>query len=256
MIDAHCHLQDVVLKQDLESIIEIGTSAGIEKWVVNGTCEDDWGRLASLTRQYPQSIMPSFGLHPWYIAKRSQDWQKVLQEYLEEFPAAGVGEIGLDRWIEGYDIEDQIEVFVVQWQLAKELQRPLSVHCLRAWGHLVESLKELPEHPFLLHSYSGSKELIAPFAASHAYFSISGYFLDKAKRHKLEVFHAVPEDRLLVETDAPAMPLPAEKNLYPKAGYNHPGNLEVVYQSVDQELGYSKAQIQSNFERWYGLVLG
>jgi len=88
---------------------------------------------------------------------------------------------------------------------------------------------------FLLHAYGGSAELARDFAALGAYFSFSGYFLGERQAARRAVFQTLPADRLLVETDAPAMPLPAERRLYSLPGHadgnpiNHPANIAAVY---------------------------
>jgi Tat protein secretion system quality control protein TatD with DNase activity len=72
-----------------------------------------------------------------------------------------------------------------------------------------------PSCGFLLHSYGSPLELVDSFVELGAYFSFSGYFLNENKKAKLAPFHEIPMDRLLVETDAPAMPLPPERNEFP-----------------------------------------
>lgn len=250
MIDAHCHLQ----KDGLEATIEAAKQRGIERFVVNGTCENDWPEVARLARAHNE-ILPCFGLHPWFVKDRSPKWQTKLESWLEEFPEAGVGEIGLDRWIKDYDIEDQLSVFESQWQIAVAKGRPVTVHCLKAWGALESSLQQLPSARFLLHSYSGSAEMVPGFVKHGAWFSISGYFLKPEKAAKLNVFDAVPSDRLLLETDAPDMALPEPLDLYPEFGNNHPGNLEVVYQEIAKRRqippGKLVKSIKTNFDHWF-----
>lgn len=254
MIDCHCHLQDSAFGESIDSIIRQGIDLGIEKWVVNGTKESDWPNVAKLAQAYPDYIQPSFGYHPWYVKERSNRWLKTLSGYLEQFPTANVGEIGLDRWIKDHDIKDQLEVFIHQWQLADQFDRPITVHCLRAWGVLVDCLPQLKPKPYLLHSYSGSKELIPTFSEHGAYFSISGYFFEPKKRNKLLVFDAVPKNRLLLETDAPAMPLPESLCKFGGREVNHPCNLSVIYRRysefADQSVDKTLDQVKQNHTVW------
>ncbi len=248
MIDAHCHLQDPQIPQTrIAEIIAEGIAAGIQTWVVNGTRESDWPRVAELADRYPEHILPSFGLHPWYVSERTSEWQDSLIDYLDRYPAAGVGEIGLDRWVRGHDIAEQLPLFQQQWRLAVEWQRPITVHCLKAWGHLDQALSDLPASAYLLHSYSGPVEMIDRWVQSGAYFSISGYFLKPEKAAKLATFSHIPEERILLETDAPAMPLPSELDRYSAEEYNHPANLAVVYERTD----YAAETVAANFQRWY-----
>ena len=116
--DAHNHLQDARLAPQLDRVIADLQAAGVTRCVVNGTCEADWPDVASLARRFPDLVHPSFGLHPWRARERSPDWLPGLRDYLDEFPRAGIGECGLDRWIENHDLDDQREVFLAQMALA------------------------------------------------------------------------------------------------------------------------------------------
>jgi TatD DNase family protein len=178
-------------------------------------------------------------------------------------PEAGVGEVGLDRWIERPDVPLQMQFFKAQLDLAHELERPLSIHCLLAWGLMQETLAaaKLPRCGFLLHSYGGSAELVPSFVKRGAYFSVSPYFFHPRKAAQLEVFRQVPLDRLLLETDAPDMWPPEDSDALklsdPKGQtLNDPRNIAWIYERVaalrqiDQE--ELAQQVEENFCRLFG----
>ncbi|HEV7405404.1 MAG TPA: TatD family hydrolase, partial [Chthoniobacteraceae bacterium] len=210
LIDAHNHLHDARLAPFRAELIAELERGGIEAAVVNGTQEDDWDEVAALAKERAW-VRPAFGLHPWYVNGRSPRWRERLAELLVEFPHASLGEIGLDRWKEGFDLEAQTEVLRAQWALAVEHERAATVHCLKAWGALRDFVREAPPAPrgFLLHSYGGAAEMVEGFVKHGAYFSFSGYFLQERKAAQREVFREIPLERLLVETDAPDMLPPA-----------------------------------------------
>ncbi|HSI13360.1 MAG TPA: TatD family hydrolase, partial [Chthoniobacter sp.] len=174
-----------------------------------------------------------------------------------------IGEIGLDRWIEGHDPKMQVEVFLPQLALAAELNRPITIHCLHAWGALDELLRAhpLPERGFLIHAYGGPQEMVAGFAKLGAYFSFNAYFLHERKGRQREVFRHISADRLLVETDSPDMLPPEEFIRFPlrdPAGkaVNHPAHIALAYEELaeirdlsEEELGN---QTEANFERLFG----
>lgn len=264
MIDCHLHLQDPRLADDLPGIMETVRSLDLQRLVVNGTGPHDWDAVEHLAASYPE-VIPSFGLHPWKVGTETEGWLEDLEDRLLRHPAAGVGEIGLDRWIRGHDPERQRAVLLSQLDLAERLGRPLSIHCLQAWGSLLEILTGHPSSGrFLLHSYGGPVEMVEDFVALGAYFSISGYFFRPDKAAKLAVFDRVPSDRLLVETDAPDMALPQELPRYfveadsktPTASpINHPANLIVVYEATAARLGLAREELENlvscNFSRWW-----
>ncbi len=261
LLDAHNHLHDARLAPHHAEIFPALAQIGVVGAVVNGTRETDWPAVAALARTHDW-VVPSFGLHPWYIAERTPDWLEALRAQLAAHPYAGVGEIGLDRWIEGHDDAAQAEVFTAQLALAAELNRPATIHCLRAWGALTETLRrrELPRG-FLIHAYGGSAELMREFTARGGYFSFNAYFLHERKAAQRAVFREVPAERLLVETDAPAMLPPEERNAYPlrdAAGesINHPANLALAYEALaelrDVSVATLATQVEENFARLFG----
>lgn len=261
LFDAHNHLQDTRLDAVRDEVMQLLPKLGTAEVVVDGSAEDDWEDVAVLARSHPW-VRPSFGLHPWYVKERSPIWQQHLRDYLHAFPNAPVGEIGLDRWIENPDIEAQIECFRWQLELTTDLDRPATIHCLRAWGLLDEQLRSLrlPSRGFLLHSYGGPVEMIPSFVKLGAYFSLSPYFGHARKAQQLATFAAVPLDRLLAETDAPDMWPPDELNPHPLQHegkpINHPANLRVSYELLAKVRGMDVAeltdQIAENYQRLFG----
>lgn len=155
---------------------------------------------------YP-CVIPNFGLHPWFIHERTPSWLATLKEYLAATPSAAVGEIGLDKGYVGkqIDFSDQAEIFRQQLQLAKELKRPASVHCVRAFGDLLDILKSTGPFPagLVLHSYLGSAEMVPELSELGAYFSFSGFLMSMKESKARKMVKSIPRERILLETDAP-----------------------------------------------------
>ena len=260
--DAHNHLHDDRLAPYLESILPALTGQGIERMVVNGSCEEDWPAVLALAKRDPR-VLPSFGYHPWYVRERSAKWLDKLDAMLDAVPSA-VGEIGLDKWIKDHDLKDQEEAFTAQLRLAAKRNLPVSIHCLQAWGKLVDVLRREPRPAcgFVLHSFGGHRELIDELASLGAYFSLPGYFAHPRKDRQREAFCHVPFDRLLIETDAPDQSLPPERVEYslPDTNegkpVNHPANLGAVYRFASDllQLPLDKLAVgvEENFIRLFG----
>ena len=251
MTDAHNHLQQF---SDPVKVLTQATAAGVTRMLVNGTSEQDWQQVAELCAQHPDHLIPSFGLHPWEVPHRSENWLEKLRDLLIANPHAALGECGLDRWKKPFDLPDQLDCLRSQIHLARELKRPLTIHCLKAWGPLLELLEEeqnLP--PFLLHAYSGSTEMVPAFTKLGAYFSFNGYFLHERKASVRETFQHIPAERLLLETDAPSMLPPAEFQTHPLPNdQNHPANLRYFLPPLNNLLKTSEAtlatQLEDNFQ--------
>lgn len=261
LYDAHNHLQDERLGPDPAPLLRAAENENIAAMVVNGASEADWATVLSLALQWPM-VIPSFGYHPWYVRERSEQWLERLREHLDSVPS-GVGEIGLDRWVKGHDLADQEAVFIPQLRLAAQRNLPVSIHCLQAWGRLLEILEAEPRPAcgFVLHSFGGPAEMIPALTVLGAYFSLPGYYAIERKQRQRDTFRHVPPDRLLIETDAPDQSLPPERVRYPlpeREGrpVNHPANLAAVYAFAAELLGEPLEQLALRVERNFLRVFG
>jgi TatD DNase family protein len=153
-------------------------------------------------------------------------------------PVASVGEVGVDGWVKSPGMEVQLPVFIKQAELAAETGRVMTVHCLKAWEKLFEAMDRAAAWPekFLMHSFGGSLEVAERLVRKGAWFSFSGHFLHERKRKVLEVFRKLPEDRILLETDAPDMIPPEDFVTFSLgAGVNHPANLRRIAEALERE---------------------
>jgi len=248
LVDAHAHLQEEVLEGHVPGVMARAAEAGVRWIVCNGTHENDWEQVAELARTYP-GVVPCFGLHPWFVAERSPEWLDRLEEHLLAMPS-GVGEIGLDRWHEPRDEAAQEIVFRQQMALACRLERPVVIHCLRAWGWLMDVLRDTgaPRSGMLLHAYGGPPDLIGPLASMDGYFSFAGDVLEERRKKKRASLQAVPLDRLLIETDAPAMMPPEAARPHVVRGadgeaWNEPANLPSILEGVAGLIGVTPERL-------------
>jgi TatD DNase family protein len=263
--DAHCHLQDKRLKPFLSGILTSLPRAGIASVSVCGSRVEDWQEVKGLAGNYDW-IIPSYGVHPWYVKRLSDNWFETFLEFVNG-KNCGVGEIGLDAWIKWHDLELQETVFVRQLRVAAEKNLPVSIHCVKAWELLLKILKNnpLPQCGFLLHSYGGLKEFIKPLAELGAYFSFPGYFAKDSKKSQLESFREIPLDRLLIETDAPDQLPPDYLNRYNIVDretlrpLNHPLNLIPIYEFLARYLNMPLEDlyivVEQNYLRLFGRLM-
>ncbi len=256
LFDAHCHLHDPRLDPWRERALQDARELGVAGFACCAAEEAEWDAVLELAQAHPD-VVPSLGLHPWFVASARPGWQQRLEARLRALPWVGVGEAGLDKARKGRGIagmEDQEAALVDQARLAVELCRPMALHGVRAWGRILELLRPLGPHPagWLLHSFSGSAELVGPLADLGAYFSFSG----TVTRHRATRTHAaaraVPADRLLVETDAPdILPILGDEALgdpaLPRDAngriVNLPANLRVNLEALARVRGEAEGEL-------------
>lgn len=202
-IDVHCHLHDDRIFKDLSNILNRAKNAGIVYAVSCATMEVNFDRTMELAKNHA-GVIPCLGIHPWFIDTLSEKWDQNLGSRLSG-SGAGVGETGLDFTDKAADRDLQIQVFKAHLSLASDLGLPVNIHIRKAWDALIHILKKngpLPV-PGLIHSYSGSADLISVLGKYNLYFSFSGAITRPSAKKVIKALKAVPPDRILFETDAP-----------------------------------------------------
>ncbi|MBN1699973.1 MAG: TatD family hydrolase [Spirochaetales bacterium] len=242
LFDAHCHLHDERLAPDLDAVMERAAAAGVCGFLSCGTEPSDWGAVCDVAERYPD-VVPAFGLHPWYLDRAGEGWTDLLETYLAETPSI-VGEIGLDTAIKDYDAERQEAAFVAQLAIARKIGLPAVVHCRKAWHRLVPILNRhwSGGDPFVIHSFSGTAQLVDGLAEMGAFFSFSGSLTRRRNKRAHEAAKAVPPERLLIETDAPDIP-PVIGHTIDYETPNEPSAVRLVCAAVAELRGAAEEDI-------------
>mgnify|MGYP000048469372 CR=1 FL=1 len=226
LFDSHCHLQDKRLGDDVERVLERAWKAGVARMVCCAARFDDWERVKYIAETV-KSVIPSFGIHPWYLDSAPEGWLDALQAQLLSLPS-GVGEIGLDFAVEDADRGRQERFFRAQLKMANALKRPVSIHCRKAWQRLVEILKEEGLRcGAVVHSYSGAAEMAPALERAGAYLSFSGAVVRSYNIKGRRSAAAVSADRLLIETDSPDFAPPGVSS-----PVNEPANIVRIAEAV------------------------
>lgn len=238
LFDSHCHLQDPRIGEDLNSVMNRASVAGVSLMLCCGTSEQDWDKVIEISQKY-ESVIPAFGIHPWFIADRSEKWLDRLECVLKSFPEAALGEIGLDYAIKEGNEKEQLSVFIDQLRLAAKLDRPVSIHCRRAWGALTDLLEKERGvgQVGAIHSYSGSPQLVSRLQNFGLSISFSGSLTMEGNRRGRASLLQVDPERLLIETDSP--------DLLPRGhtGNNEPANIISIVKEVSSVLDFSDEMI-------------
>eukprot|EP00916_Digyalum_oweni_P009953 GHVL01016753.1.p3 GENE.GHVL01016753.1~~GHVL01016753.1.p3 ORF type:complete len:251 (+),score=90.18 GHVL01016753.1:67-819(+) len=201
--DSHCHLQ-FYEKNDIYDIIEKCKKMNISGLACNGCTVQDWEMIGELSTKYNNYIYPQFGLHPWWLSDKPNDWQFQLETVLNKYPNSGVGEIGLDKNI-NICMNEQKYIFENCIYIAKKYNRPISIHGGgKVWGSILNILNKIFKNSYLpgiiLHSYNGPIELIHEFYKKNCYFSISNMIYNIKKIYNIIL--NIPINRLLIESDS------------------------------------------------------
>jgi len=227
-IDSHCHLHDSRVISDIPCIVERAGKAKVRYMVSCATCEDNFEVTAKLSKNF-SSILPCFGIHPWFVENISARWKENLAQYLLDFPS-GIGETGLDFTDKSADRDLQIKVFEHHLFLANQLKRPINIHIRKAWDTFIHILKKNGKLkvPGMIHSYSGSADMIPVFEKYGLYLSFSGAVTKKGARKVVKALEKVSKSRFVMETDTPDLYPCLPEQEFKIVRLNEPKNLSAI----------------------------
>jgi TatD DNase family protein len=253
--DTHTHLQDGRYGDGLDAAIDRALAAGVRHMAACGTSEGDWPAVLALAERR-SCVVPLLGLHPWFIQEAGPQWFHRLAR-LAEAHAVGIGECGLDFAEEGLDREAQEAVFRAQLQLARDLDRPLSIHCRRAWERLEALAVEvgLPQAGAVVHAFSGSAEVALRLQRLGFHISFACSLANPANKRVAKAVVAVALDRLLLETDSPDIP-PRHLPEYREGRLNEPANIRLVAEAAARLRGQQEAVLAEETTRNARAVFG
>ncbi|MEK7115167.1 MAG: TatD family hydrolase [Patescibacteria group bacterium] len=223
VFDSHTHIHFPAFDKDRDEVIKKAQVAGV-KMITVGTNLETSKEAIEIAEKYPDDIWATVGFHPSHVSKEGWYFDKnemkkpVREEFhidsfrklAEHSKVVAIGECGLDYFrIKNQDLrikEDQKKVFIEQINLARELQKPLMIHCRPSKG-ADDAYEDLPllikdfNLPKVIHFYVGSihttKKLLE-FGCSFTFGGVITFVRDYD-----EVIKFLPMENILLETDAP-----------------------------------------------------
>jgi Tat protein secretion system quality control protein TatD with DNase activity len=269
IFDAHCHWH---LNGDHADAVTLARS--LSGAAFTSTQPPDWDAAASAAatatataNAETQQRLPGFGLalglHPWWAhlhpIKTDGTWLEALRSRLDLLPAAIVGEIGLDRVavpmddagvkVGEPDYQNQLDCFNAQLALAAELERPIAMHCVKAYGDVGDIFRARESMPprVLMHSYGGTVAYLEGLTkmkrwGPRFYFGFSAVVNLRSPKTAV-VIKAVPADRLVIESDL-VSPESAEADLRTLLAF--------VAEARGWDVAETARVTRENAERFYG----
>lgn len=265
MIDSHCHLDSPAFDADRDEVLARAAAHGVTGFVVPAMSPATWPKAIALATQYHSAgWRMALGCHPYIVPTFDAETRRGLTE---QALAAGVaqaqaqhpdllvaiGECGLDNRVA--EPAEQARVFRLQLRVARSFGLPVILHILRAHDAALQILREerVTDVGGVLHSYSGSIELLASYAKLGLAFGFAASVCHPEAKRPRAVAAQVPADLLLLETDAPDQPA---RELHGKR--NEPMHLPRTAAVVAELRGLEVCELQATtranalriFARW------
>ena len=208
-IDTHCHFDFPPFTTHEQESLTLAAQSGVERIIVPAVSAEMFDGILSLSRQFSM-VYAALGLHPLYVAVHHQDSLDRLEQLLKgnAVKLVAVGEIGLDEYMDEPLIERQQWLLSEQLTFAKRYELPVILHSRRTHDRLAKVLRQsdLPRTG-VVHGFSGSLEQAKAFVRLGYRIGVGGVITYPRAEKTRNVMAALPLSALVLETDAPDMPL-------------------------------------------------
>jgi len=208
-VDTHCHFDFPPFSEHESDSLQQAAAAGVEKIIVPAVAVSRFQRVLSLAENHP-ALYAALGLHPMAVAEHNDAAVALLEQHLKQRPAklVAIGEIGLDLYIENPLFEKQQALLDAQLKLARDYDLPVILHSRRTHDKLAMQLRriDLPRRG-VVHGFAGSLQQAEAFIKAGYVIGVGGTITYPRASKTRETIARLPLASLLLETDAPDMPL-------------------------------------------------
>ncbi len=245
LVDIGANLAHDSFDDDRDEVLQRAADAGVSRIVVTGSSDDSNQKAASLAQDHPGVLWSTAGVHPHHASDYTDDSGALIRKLAADGSIVAVGECGLDYFRNFSPREAQLAAFQAQLDIAAETGLPVFLHQRDAHDDFVEVLEPmLPKlSRAVAHCFTGEHESLREFLAMGLFIGVTGWICDERRgTHLKEIVPIVPDDRLMIETDAPYL-MPRTIQPKPKTRRNEPMYLPEVVRVVAEARGHSEAQV-------------
>lgn len=244
LIDVGANLAHDSFDDDRDAVLQRARAAGVQAIVITGSSLASARKALELAHLHPGFLYATAGLHPHHASEWSDELDDKFRELAQAPEVVSLGECGLDYFRDLSPRADQQRAFIAQLQLAAELKKPLFLHQRDAHADFLAILREHRArlNEVVVHCFTDTRAALNDYLALNCHIGITGWICDERRgQHLLEAVKDIPDERLLVETDAPYL-LPRNA---PKVAHrrNEPCYLPYVVRALAQARGQSEAQV-------------
>ena len=259
LIDIGANLAHDSFDDDRDDVLRRARDAGVGRLIVTGSSDASNQRARDLTREYPGVLYSTAGVHPHHASDYTAESDASIRDLVALDSVVAVGECGLDYFRNFSPREAQLDAFRAQLGIAAETGKPVFLHQRDAHDDFIEVLE--PALPRLsravAHCFTGEHESLREYLGMGLYIGITGWICDERRgRHLYDIAEAIPDDRLMIETDAPYL-LPRTLRPKPSTRRNEPAWLPEVLRVVAEARGQSVEHVAeittANAVRFFGL---
>lgn len=259
LIDIGANLAHDSFDEDRDAVLQRADHAGVTRIIVTGSSEQSNRSAVALAEAHPGVLHATAGVHPHHASDYDADSADQIRQLATDGKVVAIGECGLDYFRNFSPRDAQLSAFQSQLDIAAETGLPVFLHQRDAHDDFVEILEPmLPKlSRAVAHCFTGEHESLREYLAMDLYIGVTGWICDERRgAHLHDIVSVVPDDRLMIETDAPYL-LPRTIKPKPKTRRNEPMHLvevlRIVAEARDQSEEHIAGVTTQNAMRFFNL---
>lgn len=212
-VDTHCHLDAPEFKDSLSQIVSSAKSSGVKALLLPTVQASDWDHAKNLANQYGSQVpglVYTLGIHPLFIKQAKEvdllNLKTQIEQSLGDPRFVGVGEIGLDYFVEGLDPQRQEYFFHEQLDLAEQFHLPVILHVRRSQDAILKALRKRKVPSGIAHAFNGSQQQAEQFIGLGFKLGFGGAATYERALQIRRLLIDIPLSAIVTETDAPDIP--------------------------------------------------
>lgn len=245
LIDIGANLTHDSFDDDRAAVLQRAKDAGIGRMIVTGSSNQGSLDAVKLAETEPGRLFATTGVHPHHATDFDESSVALITDLAQKDAVVAIGECGLDYFRNYSPRQAQLDAFQAQLEIAIETDLPVFLHQRDAHDDFVDILEPmLPKlSRAVAHCFTGEGESLREYLAMGLWIGITGWICDERRgTHLHDIVAVIPDDRLLIETDAPYL-LPRTIQPKPKSRRNEPAFLTEVLRIVAEARGQSEEHI-------------
>ena len=246
-IDTHCHLDASEFDDDRAAVVERARAVGLTMQVLPAVAVSNFDAVRGLAHAH--GLVYALGIHPLAVHEATDPHLEVLQQALQQHRddprLVAVGEIGLDHFVPGLDLQRQKQFYLAQLKLARDAGLPVLLHVRRSADALLQGLRRIPVPGGIAHAFNGSAVQAGHFIDRGFALGFGGTLTFERALQIRRLAATVPAAALVLETDAPDIPpqwlyrTAEQRHAAPGQGRNEPAELPRIAHSLAALRGWS-----------------
>jgi TatD DNase family protein len=243
--DIACNLTHESIMPNIDDVITEAKLVNVNKLGLISAELEDFSKIATLVKTYPNELAPTYGVHPHHASQLSGFTKNEFFRLVSKYNPNVIGEIGLDYFRNISTPEEQMHAFEIQLQASIDLELPVFLHQRDSHDDFLKILRNYHSElsSLVVHCFTGTQRELDEYLELGSYIGLTGWICDERRNQELRAsIKNIPLEKLMIETDAPYL-IPRNLKPRPRKNINLPKYLPHIAAEISSLTNYSISEI-------------